>query len=132
MSQVEILGIDNVLFTVADLDTAIAFYKSCGLALKVRLDPPGMALFSIGDGEPGLLLRTGGTGTGRLWVEVRNADETAQKLKAAGIATTRLETATGITVEARDPFGNVLGFADYTRRPEMARKPEVSRDYESP
>lgn len=132
MSAPEILGIDNVLFTVAELDTAIAFYKSCGLVLKLRRDPPGMALFSIGDGEPGLLIRTGGTGTGRLWLEVRNADEAARKLKSAGIATSRLETATGITVEARDPFGNVLGFADYTKRPEMARKPELPANYESP
>jgi hypothetical protein len=38
-----------------------------------------------------------------------------------GIATGQLETMTGITVEATDPSGNVVGFADYSKRPEMAR-----------
>jgi hypothetical protein len=39
-----------------------------------------------------------------------------------GVAPTRFETMTGITVEATDPGGNVVGSADYARRPEMARR----------
>ena len=30
--------------------------------------------------------------------------------------------ATGWTAEIADPWGNVLGFTDYTKRPELARR----------
>src|SRR5690349_12071787 len=108
----ELKGIDNVLFGVADLNDAVRFYEACGLKVKFRMDAAGMALFTIGDEAPGLLVRAAGgggpgsagpVGGGRFWVEVANADAAAAELKAAGIATTRLETATGITVEATDP-----------------------------
>jgi len=115
-------GIDNVLFSVADLDAAVAFYTACGFVLKFRVEQARMAMFSIGAEEPGLLIRSTGAGSsGKFWVEVANADEVAAELNTAGIATTRLETMTGITVEATDPSGNVVGFADYSKRPEMAR-----------
>ena len=117
----DIKGIDNVLFSVADLDAAVAFYTACGFALKFRVDQAKMALFSIGSEEPGLLIRATGAGSGRLWVEVADADAAATELSTAGIGTRRLETMTGITVEATDPSGNVVGFADYSKRPEMAR-----------
>lgn len=131
MSAPELLGIDNAMFSIADLDESVAFYKACGLVLKWRVDPQ-MALFSIGAETPGLMLMKGGTGTGRLWLEVASADATAARLKAAGIATTRIVTKVGVTVEARDPSGNVLGFADYTTRPELARGVKSSAGYESP
>jgi catechol 2,3-dioxygenase-like lactoylglutathione lyase family enzyme len=122
MSTPELLGIDNVLFAVRELDHTVAFYEACGFVLKFRVDGAGMALFSIGAEEPGLLVRVGEGGTGKFWVEVHNADDVAVQLSAAGIPTTRIETTTGITVEAIDPSGNVVGFADYSKRPEMARK----------
>lgn len=123
MSDIELLGIDNVLFGVTDLNAAVAFYETCGLNLKFRVEQAGMALFAIGGEGPGLLIRRGSeAAAGRLWVEVTSADEVAAKLAAFGIATSRIETMTGITVEATDPSGNVLGFADYSKRPEMARK----------
>lgn len=127
----ELLGIDNVLFAVADLDAAVHFYEACGLAVKFRIDKAGMALFSIGGEAPGLLIRaTGGAGpgsigapgSGKVWIEVRDANAVAAELSAAGIVTSRLETMTGITVEATDPSGNVIGFADYSKRPELARQ----------
>lgn len=120
----DLLGIDNVLFAVRDLDAAITFYEACGFTLKFRVDAAGMALFSIGGEEPGLLIRAaeGATGAGRFWVEVRDADQVAVELAARAIATQRLETATGVTVEAADPSGNVVGFADYSKRPQMARR----------
>ena len=127
----ELKGIDNVMFAVRDLDPAIVFYEDCGFVLKFKIETAGMALFAIGAEEPGLLIRvagrggsgsTGTAGAGRFWVEVRDADAVAAELNAAGIPVERLETATGITVEATDPSGNVVGFADYSRRPEMARR----------
>jgi catechol 2,3-dioxygenase-like lactoylglutathione lyase family enzyme len=123
MSDVELRGIDNVLFAVSELQPAVAFYETCGLRLKFRVEQAGMALFAIGDEEPGLLIRRSPqVGGGRLWVEVKSADEVAAHLAAAGIGTTRIETMTGITVEATDPSGNIIGFADYSKRPGMARK----------
>lgn len=132
MSVPDILGVDNAMFSVADLDASITFYKACGLVLKFRVDVPGMALFGIGQETPGLMLMKGGTGTGRLWLEVADADDTAKRLAAAGIATTRIVTKVGITVEARDPSGNVLGFADYTKQPAMGRRRSSPTNYESP
>lgn len=117
----DLKGIDNVLFSVTDIDAAVAFYSACGFALKFKNSEASMALFSIGAEEPGLLIRAIGKGSGKLWVEVASADETAAELRAAGIETKRLETMTGITIEATDPDGNVVGFADYSKRPEMAR-----------
>lgn len=117
----DLKGIDNVLFSVTDIDSAAAFYSACGFALKLRVPEARMALFSIGSEEPGLLIRAMGNGSGKLWVEVASADETAVELLAAGIATRRIDTMTGITVEATDPDGNVVGFADYSKRPEMGR-----------
>jgi catechol 2,3-dioxygenase-like lactoylglutathione lyase family enzyme len=126
MSTPRLLGIDNVMFAVRDLEAAIGFYSACGFRLKFRMDAAGMALFAIGGEEPGLLIRAEGSGgepgRGKFWVEVSNADETAAQLAAAGIATARLETMTGITVEATDPSGNVVGFADYSKKPEMGRE----------
>lgn len=121
--MIELLGIDNVMFHVGDLETAIPFYESCGFVLKFRVDEKQMALFDIGLEGPGLVIRTDeGSPGGRLWVEVRNADETRQALLARGTASTRIETATGVTCEISDPFGNRIGFADYSKRPELARR----------
>ncbi len=117
-------GIDNVFFTVGDLSGGIAFYQRCGFRLKFSIDAAGLGQFAIGDEAPGLMLRRGeGAGAGRLWVEVDDAETAGIALAALGIGTHSLETATGVTVEATDPWGNVVGFADYSKRPELARKP---------
>lgn len=119
---IELLGIDNVMFRVDDLDRAIAFYEGCGFVLKFRVEEKRMALLMIGTEEPGLVLRNDeGMPGGRLWVEVRDAVEVAAILTRKGLATRRIETATGITCEVQDPWGNVVGFADYTRMPALAR-----------
>lgn len=119
---IELLGIDNVMFRVDDLDRAVAFYERCGFRVKFRADEKGMVLLTIGREEPGLVLRVDeGQPGGRLWVEVRDADAVAAILAAQGIATRRIETATGITCETQDSWGNLIGFADYTRLPALAR-----------
>ena len=121
-TDIQPMGIDNVMFRVGDLDAATAFYGLCGLRLKFRADDKGMALMSIGAEEPGLVLRTDeGAPGGRLWVEVVDAEAVALALSARGVTARRIETATGITCEAQDPWGNLIGFADYTRMPAVAR-----------
>ena len=121
--KIDLLGIDNVMFNVGDLDEAIRFYEGCGFVLKFRVDEKRMALLVIGSEGPGLVLRTDeGSPGGRLWVEVRDAEKVRQILMGEGASPIRIETATGVTCEMCDPFGNRIGFADYSKMPALARR----------
>jgi predicted enzyme related to lactoylglutathione lyase len=129
MTGPAVRGIDNVLFTVGDLDTAVDFYSGrLGLPLAFRMDQPGVALFRLGDEPPGLLVRraptpTAGGGSPRLWLEVPDARAAATALAAAGVTLLAdpFRVATGWTVEVADPWGNIVGFTDYTTVPERGR-----------
>lgn len=121
---INILGVDNVLFAVADLDAAVDFYADrLGLPLAFRLDDPGLALFRLGPETPGLLVRIGSPSSGRVWLEVRDARATADALRTRGVEPQAepFAVATGWTVEVADPWGNVVGFTDYTTTPTRAR-----------
>lgn len=121
-----VLGVDNVLFAVGDLAEAVAFYRDAlGLPLAFQLDGPGIALLRLGPEAPGLLLRaqpeaTGGGG-GRVWLEVRDARAVAAALAGVPGTGTPFPVATGWTVEVTDPWGNAVGFTDYTTVPSRAR-----------
>lgn len=121
-------GIDNVLFTVGDLDAAVDFYaERLGLPVAFRRDESGMALFRLGDQAPGLLVRRTGeeprnvTGP-RLWLAVADARATAEELSEAGVTLLAepFPVATGWTVEVSDPWGNVVGFTDHTSRADVS------------
>lgn len=131
-SGVRVLGVDNVLFTIGDLDEAVAFYGTAlGLPLAFRMDEPGIALFRLGDEPAGLLVRRGeiapdavpDAGRPRVWLEVADARATAAALREAGVPILAgpFPVATGWTVEVADPWGNVIGFTDYTTMPERGR-----------
>ncbi|MEV4458194.1 VOC family protein [Microbispora sp. NPDC049633] len=130
-SAVTVLGVDNILFTVGDLDEAVKFYAALGLPLAFRMDEPGIALFRLGDEPAGLLVRRGeisaavgsGEGRPRVWLEVADARATARALRESGIAALAdpFPVATGWTVEVADPWGNTVGFTDYTTMPERGR-----------
>ncbi|MEU6479519.1 VOC family protein [Streptomyces sp. NPDC047017] len=129
----ELLGFDNVLLAVGDLGEAVRFYERAGFAVAFRLDEAGIALLKVGGETPGILLRKEEAlghrpppwHTPRLWLEVPDARAAARALAAAGI--TPLDepsaVATGWAVEIADPWGNVLGLTDYTKRPELGRRP---------
>jgi predicted enzyme related to lactoylglutathione lyase len=130
--MIEIRGVDNVLFPVGDLDGAVRFYAgTLGLPLVFRFDGPGIALFRLGPETPGLLVRQqeqAGAATApapRLWLEVADAREVARTLAEAGVQPLAppFAVATGWTVEIADPWGNILGFTDYTTMPERGRRP---------
>lgn len=132
MSQeLEILGFDNTLFPVGDLAEAVAFYERVGFPVKFRIDEAGIALLAAGKETPGVLLRAeDGFGhrppawpAARLWLEVPDARATADALRAADIKLldAPFSTSTGYVVEFADPWGNVIGFTDYLKRPELAR-----------
>ncbi|MFH9073585.1 MULTISPECIES: VOC family protein [Streptomyces] len=127
----DLLGIDNALFPVGDLDEAVGFYERAGFPVAHRLDEAGLAILKAGAETPGVLLRVeDGIGrrppswpASRLWLEVGDARAKARALGEAGVPalTEPFSTATGWTVEIADPWGNVVGFTDYSKRPELAR-----------
>jgi predicted enzyme related to lactoylglutathione lyase len=59
-----------------------------------------------------------------VWLEVPDTKTAARELRAAGVEPLDepASVATGWTVEIADPWGNVLGFTDYTKRPELGRR----------
>ncbi|MGW4276900.1 VOC family protein [Streptomyces sp. SID10815] len=129
----ELLGFDNVLLPVGDLDEAVRFYGRAGFEVAFRLDEARIALLKVGGETPGILLRaeealgrrTPPWPSPRIWLEVPDARAAARELARAGIALLDEPSAvaTGWTVEIADPWGNVLGFTDYTKRPELGRRP---------
>jgi predicted enzyme related to lactoylglutathione lyase len=128
----ELLGFDNVLLPVGNLAEAVGFYERAGFAVGLRFDEGGIALLKVGGETPGILLRVEeGLGhrpppwpSPRVWLEVPDAQAAARELADAGI--TPLDepfpVATGWTVEFADPWGNVLGLTDYSKRPELGRR----------
>ncbi|WP_225836171.1 VOC family protein [Streptomyces sp. NK08204] len=128
----ELLGFDNVLLPVGDLGQAVGFYERAGFTVGFRFDEAGIALLKVGAETPGILLRAEEElghrpppwPSPRVWLEVPDARAAARELAAAGITALdeAFPVATGWTVEIADPWGNVLGFTDYTKRPELGRR----------
>ncbi|MEU1297959.1 VOC family protein [Streptomyces sp. NPDC005840] len=129
----ELLGFDNVLLPVGDLGEAVGFYGRAGFTVAFRLDEAGIAALKVGGETPGLLLRaeealghrTPPWPPVRVWIEVSDARGAAEALRAVGIGLLDepFPVATGWTVEIADPWGNVVGFTDYAKRPELGRRP---------
>jgi predicted enzyme related to lactoylglutathione lyase len=127
----ELLGFDNVLLPVGNLGAAVEFYGRAGIPVAFRLDEAGIALLKVGKETPGLLLRLEEElglrppvwASARVWLEVGDARATADALAAVGIRPLApvFPVATGWTVEIADPWGNVIGFTDYRKRPELGR-----------
>ncbi|MFG2354698.1 VOC family protein [Streptomyces sp. NPDC048521] len=128
----ELLGFDNVLLAVGDLAEAVGFYERAGFTVGFRFDEAGIALLKVGGETPGILLREEEAlghrpppwPSPRLWLEVPDARAAARELAAAGIEPLDevFQVATGWTVEIADPWGNVLGLTDYTKRPALGRR----------
>ncbi|MFF9123427.1 VOC family protein [Streptomyces sp. NPDC014889] len=128
----ELLGFDNVLLPVGDLSEAVGFYERAGFAVAFHLREAGIALLKVGGETPGILLREEESGhrpppwpSPRVWLEVPDARTAARALRKAGIELLDepFAVATGWTVEIADPWGNILGFTDYGKRPELGRRP---------
>ncbi len=127
----ELLGFDNVLLPVGDLGEAVAFYERAGFGVGFRLDEAGIALLKVGKETPGVLLRREEGleqrppvwASPRVWLEVRDARAAGRALESAGVPPldAPFSVATGWTVEFADPWGNVIGLTDYSKRPELGR-----------
>ncbi|MEV7343244.1 VOC family protein [Streptomyces sp. NPDC093544] len=128
----ELFGFDNVLLPVGNLDEAVSFYEQAGFPVAFRLDEAGIAMLKVGKETPGVLLRLDEElsrrapvwASVRVWLEVRDARAVAGVLAAAGVQTldAPFSGATGWTVEIADPWGNVIGLTDYSKRPELSRQ----------
>lgn len=61
----------------------------------------------------------------RVWLETTDARTAATALREAGVPPLDepFPVATGWTVEFADPWGNVIGLTDYSKRPELGRRP---------
>ncbi len=128
-----LLGFDNVLFPVGDLGEAVGFYERAGFPVALRLDELGLAILKVGKETPGVLLRVEDGilprapvwPSPRFWLEVPDARAKGRALTDAGVVLLAepFSVATGWTVEIADPWGNVIGFTDYLKRPELARTP---------
>ena len=127
----EFLGFDNILFPVGELGEAVDFYERAGFPVAHRIDEIGLAILKVGKETPGILLRVeegvehrpSAWSTPRVWIEVGDARAAGRALEAAGVKLLAppFSVATGYTVEFADPWGNVVGFTDYCKRPELAR-----------
>jgi predicted enzyme related to lactoylglutathione lyase len=131
--MVDVLGVDNILLDVGDLEVARGFYGGrLGLGVKFDFPEAGVVGFRLGDEEPGLLVRAGDVPLGaprpspRLWLEVPDARAAGAALAAAGVTLLGepRELRTGWLVEVADPWGNVIGLTDYRNAPERARRQE--------
>lgn len=124
-TDVDVLGIDNVFFQVGDLDSAVDFYtRVVGLEVHKRFDAMGTVLFQVGTETPGLGVGvTDDPVAGRIWFEVADAQATARALTDRGASLTApcFHIPTGWAVEITDPWGNTLGFTDYTSAPDLGR-----------
>jgi predicted enzyme related to lactoylglutathione lyase len=123
----KVLGVDNVFVPVDDLARAVEFYHDIvGLPVAKRFDDIGMVLFQIGDETPGLGVGVANAPRGagqKLWLEVTDARAAAEELASRGLITLAPPFAipTGWAFEVQDPWGNVIGFTDYTTRPDLGR-----------
>jgi predicted enzyme related to lactoylglutathione lyase len=125
---VKVLGVDNVFIPVGDLPEAVKFYHGAvGLPVAKRFDQMGMALFQIGGETPGLGVgvtdrpKAGGQ---KVWFEVPDARAASEELSAIGVLPLAppFLIPTGWAFEVQDPWGNVIGFTDYTAKPELGRR----------
>jgi predicted enzyme related to lactoylglutathione lyase len=109
-------GIDNVFVEVGDLEAAVDWYERVA-GVKVKLRTPAMAVLDVGGDVAGVVLtRSEAVVPVTVWFEVEDASAVASELGQAAFP-----IATGLTVQVADPWGNRIGFTDYTLRPEFAR-----------
>ncbi|TDO41888.1 VOC family protein [Paractinoplanes brasiliensis] len=123
----KVLGIDNVFVPVGDFARAVEFYRDVlGFPVTKRFDQMSTALFQVGDETPGLGVGVADPPAGRqkVWFEVPDARAAAQELSVKGVRPLRppFRIPTGWAFEIHDPWGNVLGFADYLGKPELGRR----------
>ena len=125
------LGVDNIMLAVGNLDQARTFYETTlGLPVTFAVPHAGVVAYRLGPEEPGLMIRVQAMPpsppreTPRVWLEVKDARAAAAALRERGahVLGQPMEILTGWAVEVADPWGNVLGLTDYVKDPAKGRK----------
>lgn len=120
--MISLKGIDNVFFEVLNLRQAVDFYLKLGFKHKLDIPQINAALLSIGNEEPGLILCEKKTvSPSKMWVEVESASQMRNHCHSMGIKGRDIHSTTGLTFEVADGSDNIIGFADYANKPELAR-----------
>jgi predicted enzyme related to lactoylglutathione lyase len=131
VSELDVLGVDNIMLAVGDLEQARTFYETTlGLPVKFAVPQAGVVGYRLGPEEPGLMIRVQSLqpspprDTPRVWLEVRDARAAAAALRDRGarVLGQPMEILTGWAVEIADPWGNVLGLTDYVKDPAKGRQ----------
>ena len=116
---------DNFFLPSSDLEKGKKFYRDIlGLPIKFDFSGMGMVAFKVGGNEPAIILKD----TAKfpetkpsIWFMVDNVKEEYTRLKVKGLQflSQPFEIHTGMAVEFEDPFGNKLGFTDYSKSPKI-------------
>lgn len=107
--MVEPLRLDNIILQVPDVGAAVQWYR-CTAGLTPVLVTPEVAVLHPADGGAGVVLRRGdGAGRSTVWFEVADAAAAGRELGVEPF-----EIGTGLCAQVRDPWGNTVGFADYS------------------
>src|SRR5207249_10735476 len=126
MADLEVLGVDNIMLAVGNLEQARRFYESTlGLPVKFAVPQAGVVGYRLGGEEPGLMIRVQAMtpspprDTPRLWLEVKDARAAAAALRSRGaqVLGAPLEVLPGWAVALADPWRNVLGLPEYLKAP---------------
>lgn len=111
------LSFDTVFYYVSDMDASIAFYRdTLGLPLVshdyvARFDLDGVLIERV-PRPPGSVVP--GSGNARLCFSVANLEETLERMRARGIATSEIKhKKDGTLAFFRDPDGNELCLGEY-------------------
>lgn len=110
---------DNYFLPTNNMDEAIEFYKKIGLKEKFNFISCGMVAFSVGDEEPAIILKDIKKFSEQkptIWFVVEDTQKEYKRLKEAGVTflSKPFQIGTGVSVEFKDTFGNILGMTDYT------------------
>ena len=107
----KIRGVDFVMYPVADMARAVAFYRDV-LGLRQELDSPEWVEFDCGNVTLALMKSDAGDArrVGRVALAVENIDAAYAELKKRGIAGLKEPTDFGVcrAIEIADPDGNPL------------------------
>src|SRR2546422_5650244 len=118
MGELEVLGVDNVMLAVGDLEQARTFYESTlGLPVKFAVPQAGGVGYRLGGGEPGVMIRGQAMTPSpprdppRIWLEVKDARAAAAALRSRGgqILGAPLEIVTRWAGEPGEPWGEGPG-----------------------
>ena len=111
---------DNFFLPATDLNKAKKFYHHVlGLPIKFDFAEKGMIAFQVGNQEPALIVKDidkFSAATHSIWFVVDDVKKVYRELKEGGVEflSEPFPIQTGMAVELKDPFGNILGLTDYS------------------